>query len=451
MANKKLRSFEFANHSEQGKANHSGADEVDFFECNNGSIFLICQDNLHENSETRPARLAAQRIRYYLENEYVVNPVNALYNALIYTNGFIYEYGRKNDQNIDVCVHCAIVLIRDNKAYYSTFGETAVFFYNGKKNYLLSRGDKRMHYPLQHPEADPELEANPDYLLGKCRTINPDVNIEALIPMNNDMIILASKGFYNKVSDKMISKILSDPMPVQNKVYRFIDLANIAGGEENISVQLISFYNLNNSVRQFKPLEIRRPIAVKKQAVKYSEDIESTSDRSGLEKLAEKYITRPVKYVLIVLGLVVLGYMVYDLFIYDPVPALKLNAQIHSSGENHLTTSREVTDLPVKTAPFVNQALSDTIYLVKQGDTWGRIYSQFGVCSWFIRTHSSNKGRFDTNENPVAGSRISIPLLYSGRPELNPRFYMEFSLEATGTRCENAGQALVDSFFDRHF
>jgi PPM family protein phosphatase len=450
MANKKLKNFEFANHTEKGKLYKENTDEVVFFECANGSIFLICQDNGELGLETSPAKLAAQRIQYYLENEYVANPVNALYNALIYTNGFIYEYGRKNDKYKGAQVHCACILIRDNMAYYSTFGEIAIYFFNGKRLHLLSQGNKRST-PVSQPISD-NLEtsddtSNPNFLLGKSRDINPDVNTEALVPLNEDMVLLCSRGFFESVSEKNISKILYDPMPVQTKVYRFVDMANIAGGEENISIQLISFYNIDHAERKFKPLDVRKSIPVKRQVRNNKTEVPTGVDeKSKLQQLSERYLTGPVKIALLILGALLFAYMVYDLFIHDPMPPVK------SSDRNVIvndTTSAIVIEKldaePVETVSS-KKLPADQSYLVKAGDTWGRIYTQFGVCSWFIRNHESNKGKFDADDNPIAGSRLQIPIVYSARRDLNPDFYQEFSLQKTGSRCENANQEFIDRF-----
>jgi hypothetical protein len=109
MSTKKLKNFEFANHTEKGKIHLTNTDEVLFFDCPNGSVFLICQDRGENTTENSLSALAVQRIRYYLENEYVVNPVNAIYNALIYTNGFIFEYARKKRNSTRV--HSCSVLV----------------------------------------------------------------------------------------------------------------------------------------------------------------------------------------------------------------------------------------------------------------------------------------------------------------------------------------------------
>ncbi len=446
MANKKLKNFEFANHTEKGKIRQVNTDEVVFFECANGSVFLLCQDNEEKELETSPAKLAAQRMKYYLENEYVANPTTALSNALIYTNGFIYEFGRKNDEYKNACVHCACILIRDNQAYYAAFGETAIFFYNGKKIHLLALGEQQSDANVQY-ETEKTTQQAQGFLLGKTRDIIPEVNTEPLLPVNGDMILLASKGFYARLSDRNILKVISDPMPVQTKIYRFVDLASIAGGDENISIQLISFYNLDQQQREFKPIEARRLVTPKRRIVA-DRSVEANAKLSGgvMQQYGEKYLTGPVRITLIVIGALLLAYMVYDLFIYNPMPPVET-----SRPQEETIVGSESAEVMPEMTPQARQTPADVVYVVKSGDTWGRIYSRFGVCSWFIRNHADNSRKLDSDDNPVAGRSLDIPLVYSSKKELNPDFYQEFSLEKTGSRCENANQAFLDAFKAANF
>ncbi len=443
MANRKLKNFEFANHSEKGKKKEINTDQVVFFESPNGSVFLVCQDNNDKEVENGPASLASQRIRYYLENEFVVNPVNALYNALVYTNGFLFEYGRKTEGFDNTGVHCACILIRDNQAYYSVFGNTSIYFFNGNKTFLLAKGEDIPEISSDEADVKNEPEVNALPLLGLSKTIKPEINIDPLVPLNSDILLMCTSGFYEKVSLKNIQKILADPMPVQTKVYRFIDMASLAGGEENVSVQLISFYNLDHQARAFKPAEkktIRKATTKKKSAGTTTQTLSST-----IQELKEKVSKPGLKHLLIAIAAIVLGYMFYDLFIHDPMPPVKVRSEQAVNDTNEIAEAAEQESIQSRyTIP------GDTLYQVRAGDNWSRIYTRFGVCSWFIRSHPDNTGRFDNDDNPVAGRQITIPLIYSAREEFNPDFFRDFSLEQTGSRCENANQDFVDAFKARY-
>jgi serine/threonine protein phosphatase PrpC len=154
--------------------------------------------------------------------------------------------------------------------YYSALGDLAIYFFNGKKNILIAKGkEEKIEATVKEQNTDDTIEEIcTGYLLGMERNISPEVNIDPLVPLDNDMLLIASKGFYGVLAEKNIQKILVDPMPVQTKVYRFLDMANIAGGEENISIQLISFYNLEHKERKFKVLEIPKRTGAKKKVEK---------------------------------------------------------------------------------------------------------------------------------------------------------------------------------------
>lgn len=451
MANRKLKNFEFANHSEIAKGREVNTDQLEFFECPNGSVFLICLDDSSQTPESSPALLANQRIRYYLENEFVEKPGDALYNALIYTNGFIYEYGRKNPEYANASVHCAVMLIRNGRAWYVTLGETALFFFNGKKPYMISQGAVAIN-----PSPVKELQqADTDLLfLGRNKEIDPLVNTKALVPLNGDMVLMASQGFYKYISDKNLAKILEDPMPVQTKVYRLVDMASVSGSEDAISVQLISFYNLDNTERFFVPVEPRKTKPIKKVPVSdKTTDAATSSETSGNPYVlrAKEYLSRPlVRVLLLLLFVTLVSYMVYDIFIRDPMPpvrvALERPTEIIQSEEPAVEEMQPTSQTPAVAVSIPE----DRVYLVRSGDTWGRIYSQFGVCSWFIRTHPVNEGKFDSDENPIAGTRINIPVIYSARQELNPDFFREFTIQKTGSRCENANEEFLERFRRDH-
>lgn len=445
MANKKLKNFEYANHTTRGKSTGINSDDLTFFECINGSVFIICDGNANGSSEVKPSALTIERLKYYLENEFVENPSDAVYNALVYANGFIYEYARKNPEFNDPRVSCSVLLIRNNESYYCVVGNSTINFFNGKRLFVLAKG-----YESINSSGEKTDDALSDgFFLGEKQNIVPEVNREPLIALNDDMILLGSDGFTEFVSEKQILKILNDPMPVQTKVYRFADMALHAGSEDNITVQLLAFYNLGHSERKFAPIRIKGKKTIKDANVGRKE---KSDDSSGKDKtpqtelipILEKLENPAVKYTLLALGILLVIYMFYDLFLYNPVRPVKFEP-INNQEQLIEQSQEEVTATAGSKIP------EDHIYIVQPGDNWSRIYTQFGVCSWFIRNHPPNSGKFDSADNPVAGSRINIPVVYSSKENLNPDYYQEFSTEKTGSRCENADQEFLDNFKGSHF
>jgi protein phosphatase len=439
MANKKLKNFEYANHTSRGKSTGVNSDDLAFFECINGFVFIICDGKATGSSEVKPSALTIERLKYYLENEFVENPSDAVYNALVYANGFIYEYARKNPEFNDPRVSCSILLIRNGESYYSVAGNATINFFNGKKLFVLAKGDESL---INSSEKSGDMLSE-GFFLGEKQNIVPDVNREPLIALNDDMIMLCSDGFTDFVSEKQVLKILGDPMPVQTKVYRFADIAAHAGSEDNITVQLVAFYNLDHSERKFVPFRSKGKKMIRDANLLRKEQTDNSSQKV-FNPITEKLENPAVKYTLLALGILLVIYMFYDLFLYNPVRPVKY--ETISNQEQIVEEFQEgVTDASEIKIP------EDRIYTVQPGDNWSRIYTQFGVCSWFIRNHPPNRGKFDSADNPVAGSRINIPVVYSSKEDLNPDFYQEFSTEKTGSRCENADQDFLDNFRENQF
>jgi serine/threonine protein phosphatase PrpC len=449
MANKKLKNFEYANHSIKGKTMSGTSDKLAFFESINGAIFIICDGNILEGIHVQPSELTIERIKYYLENEFVDDPSDAVYNAIVYANGFVFEYARKNPDFKNPRVSCSVILIRDNQCFYSVVGNASVDFFNGKKLFALAREES-----VQMGKDTVINEKNTEKVyIGKSKNIVPEVNKEALVPLNDDIILLSSDGFYNTVTERSVQKILNDPMPVQTKAYRLIDTAIHAGTEDSASVQIIAFYNLDHTQRKFSPIKTRaNRLLREKLSNKKEDDSESESESKQVESSTLASLKRTLeqpatKYTIIILAALLVIYMFYDLFLYDPVPSVKLSQPAVDETSNLSDDEETAADSLNDSAKKVPD---DRVYRVQSGDTWGRIYSRFEVCSWFIKNHPPNRGKFDSDENPVAGSQINIPLIYSGRSDLNPDFYQEFSLERTGSRCENASEDFLKKFREEY-
>ncbi|MFW5792989.1 MAG: PP2C family protein-serine/threonine phosphatase [Bacteroidota bacterium] len=408
MATRKLKTFEYAYHSQKYSDNEQIRETVGAFETPNGYALILCSAYSNEQKDAKAAEIALERVSYYLENDFVDDPAQAVVNALVYASGYIHEYGYKHENFEGMKAACLCVLIRDNKVYFSNIGENALYFFNGRKLYPLA-------YTTKGDEDEEQV------LLGSDKIITPSACEHPFIPVDDDMLLICSEQFLETIPEKSVKTILSDPMPLHTKVSRLVDLETQLSGKENVSIQLITFYNIENIERSFTPVQ--------------NEKKKIVSDNFKLPRI----IKHPIGN-MIIIGMIALFffYMVYDLFIHNPNPSsdLKISEEVKEQVDEH-------TDLAAEKALFVPP---DTIYSVKSGDTWGKIYERFGVCSWFIKNHKPNIGKFDRAGNPVAGIRINIPLMYSSKENFNPDFYKEFSTEKLGGSCQNANAAFLKDF-----
>lgn len=417
MATRKLKNFEFAGLHNAEAGSLDALHSFDAFETPNGFVFLVSGASLPVEGEQQLGEIINERIRYYLENEVLVDPVEAVRNALVYANGFVFEKRRKEPEfgGGEASVLC--LLIRDEKVYYSWMGNASLFLYTGKRRFTLT-------WPvvagLDH---DTGSETKQMVFLGRNQLAEPGVCSKALVPVDDDMLFLATGYAWPGLREKAFCGVLADSMPTHTKVQRLLKLVGEQEPETPMAAQLISFYNLAQTERSF--------VAGK-----------SAPAPSVIEKIQSKIEYKPkstlVKSLFIALGIVILAYMFWDIFLNNP--QRPVNVQVSR------TAVEETDSLAMDSVAMAQESGAEAIlpgdveYVVRSGDTWGSIYRQYEVCSWFIRNHPPNDGKFDAADNPVFNTTLVIPTRYSASRRLNPSYYREFTTDKVGNSCQNVNQ-----------
>lgn len=439
---KKLRNFEFGNHTDKGLVRTENEDYLGYFETINGHAFAVCDGMGGAVGGSVASRLAVDCIRIYLENEFFEDPQIAVHNAILFANGQIYDNALKNPDLKGMGTTCLLVLIRDNVVYYGHVGDSRIYLFASGKLFrltkdhsvvedMLSHGVITEEEAFNHPRKNEILQA-----LGVKAHIEPTLAVSPYKPVDDDILLLCTDGLSSMVKEKAIKRVLDDNMPLQTKAMRLVRMANEAGGHDNTTVQLIQFYNLSNTKRELVPLKI-------------SEETDNPAEDESQSKIMALLNYRPwVKPLVFALAGLFLAYMVYDLFFRNPVKEVGKRTtpseQTQKATDTVASSSSPVASnqLPAVKAPKVP---ADTVYQVRSGDTWPVIYQKFGVCSWFIKTHPKNKSQLTSGGEPLKNARLHIPLKYSSRQNLNPDFYKEFDNAIIGSGCSNVNEGFKDN------
>jgi len=416
MTTRKLKNFEFAGQALPESSNQKQIHAFDAFETRNGFVFLVSgSDRLPESTE-QVSQVAIQRVRYFFENEQIDDPMEAVRTALVYVNGYLYELGRKKPGfgAGHACMLC--VLVHEKKVYYAWMGDVFLLFFNGKKIYPLIAHEKEKGYDTGY--------------LGSRQTAAPNICEQAFVPVDHDVLLMASGSSWKELREKALIGVLTDNMPTTTKVQKLVKLAGATLPFCHLSAGMISFYNLEESI----------PGGLQAKS-KYSAG-GNRKTKTGKTSLS---VNQNVKIMIVILAILALVYMIYDLFLFDPEKPLSrdIPVQVIPKTEPAIDQPDVITETPaLATLP------DDVRYTVRRGDTWSRIYQQFEVCSWFIRNHPPNAGKFDTSNNPIFNTVLMIPVMYSGSQTLNPNFHQEFSTEKLGNACQNANEAFLKRFME---
>lgn len=109
-------------------------------------------------------------------------------------------------------------------------------------NELVRSGQISKEDAEHHPMKNVVLRA-----LGTEETVNMD--IKTIIFEEEDLLLLCSDGLSNKVTEKEMIHILKDNQGLEEKAAALIELANNHGGEDNITLVIVEFFDNESGER----------------------------------------------------------------------------------------------------------------------------------------------------------------------------------------------------------
>lgn len=442
MATKKFNTFEYASMVKTGKSETSTLHRYDAFETPYGYAFVLIANDQDNEQQAELSEIAMKRIKYFLENEPDEKSEHVTKSALIYTSGYLYQFVNKNPSFKAGRISCLCVLYCNEKVYYAWTGNVELMLFTGKRLFLLTvkeAVDKTdgNNDPSERNRSNITVQ---EEFLGSHSFVKPLSGNTCVEPVSGDKLIMASGNITNRLQLKEARRILCDNMPLQTQVARIMHENQGITDAHSSTLIVIRFYELKNTERKLPSKQL-----VSKPILSHDKKSNHTKVEKTI-KHKQKSLFKIIKNAFLVIALVMVGYFIYDLFIFDPHPPVGLPGDLSRiEWQATIQPADTLNDYDTPERPVVP---GDVVYTVRGGDTWGRIYTQFGVCSWFIINHPPNTGRFGREGSLLAGQRLHIPVKYSGKPELNPYYYREFATEKVGERCENVGQEFRQAFED---
>ena len=157
----------------------------------------------------------------------------------------MYQHSLKNEQCHGMGTTLIVAVIIGNQMLISHVGDSRLYTFSNNNctqitkdhtyvNMLLELGQINEEEAREHPRKNAILKA-----VGTESTIEPDFYIVTIDPPM--YVLICSDGLSNKVSEGEFAAILTLDSPIDVKGRNLIQLANDSGGEDNISLILMSF------------------------------------------------------------------------------------------------------------------------------------------------------------------------------------------------------------------
>lgn len=245
-----LKNFDFASITDKGRVRERNEDFLAYFDTLNGHVFVVCDGMGGHNAGDVASELAVESVGNYFNQKYYSNPFEAVENAINYANKAVYNHANGNDYLNGMGTTIVLLLIRDDRIYYGHAGDSRLYLFknnildqltvdHSRVQELLNSGRISQKEALDHPLRNEITRA-----IGLSLRFEPEVSPKALIPEDNDLVMICTDGLTNMLRDDEIVKCLSNLLNLNDKAARLVSRANKNGGLDNISVQLIKFHNL---------------------------------------------------------------------------------------------------------------------------------------------------------------------------------------------------------------
>lgn len=246
-----LKNFDFASQTDKGKVRAKNEDFIAYFDTFNGHVFVLCDGMGGHNAGDVASELAVESVRDYFNDDYYSNPFEAIEGAIIYANEMVYKHSIANNHQNGMGTTIVLILIRDDRVYYGHAGDSRLYLYKNNVldqmtldhshvQHLLSQGRISKKEAQKHPRRNQITKA-----LGLSKHFEPEISPKAIIPEDDDILLLCTDGLTSLVSDKEMQSVLESHHDLNGKATKLISKANKKGGDDNISVQIIKFHNIN--------------------------------------------------------------------------------------------------------------------------------------------------------------------------------------------------------------
>jgi len=248
---KSLHNFSFGIATHIGHVRITNEDFSGNFETKNGYVFLVCDGMGGHLGGAKASKIAVEAIKKSLQSFDYKTPFEALSQSITTANETILEYAEKNPNITGMGTTCAAILIIGSDVYYAHVGDSRIYLFSNKKlirttrdhsviQKMIDLGQLTEEEAAKHPRKNEISNA-----LGRRDMKPPTVCKIPVQAAKGDVFLICSDGLTNMVKDAEIEAILMNTLEMQDKANMLIDMANKAGGIDNITVQLVEINQSN--------------------------------------------------------------------------------------------------------------------------------------------------------------------------------------------------------------
>ena len=252
-----LKNFTYSGKSVSGSERENNEDRYDYIHTVNGDLFILCDGMGGVKGGEIAAEKAVEAIKHFVSNEWIENPKVLLKKAMFFANESIINETKKYAGINMMGTTAVVLLLRENNIYFAHAGDSRIYYKTGSKLFRLTNDHSYVQDLINKKiitEEEAKLHTRRNEItqaLGIANILEPDIYSSAIKPADDDYILLCSDGLSSFVDNVEILEIINLDEKIKKKNNLLIKKATANDSDDNITVQLIHFYNTGRSKSKF--------------------------------------------------------------------------------------------------------------------------------------------------------------------------------------------------------
>ncbi len=231
-----------------------------------GHLFVVADGMGAHAAGELASRLAADLIPHHYHKHQRSLPADALARSISDSNGEIYRRGQANPEFRNMGTTASVLLLLPEGAIVAHVGDSRVYRLRGQQFDQLTFDHSLVWEMQASGEVNEETIRSgviPKNVITRSLGPNPNVQVdlEGPFPVRvGDQFLLCSDGLSGQISDEEIGVILQAFSPSE-AAQLMIDLANLRGGPDNITVIIVSVKDASAETKngEIGPTQAKRP------------------------------------------------------------------------------------------------------------------------------------------------------------------------------------------------
>jgi len=248
---RELTNFHYISLTDVGRQRSNNEDSSGYFDTPNGHVFVVCDGCGGLPCGERASQCVVNSMKFFFNNFYYKDPIDAIRDAIKYAHNFLISEGEKDWECAGMATTVVLVLIRYNKIYYGHVGDSRIYLLCGRDfrqithddsyvQHLVDKGEITQEQAETHPRKNELLQ-----VMGQTNGMpEPHVCQQPIMPSNGDLLMLCTDGLFNMVPQHEMMAVLSQRGYIEDKGAQLIKTALDNGGLDNVTLQIIKFFNV---------------------------------------------------------------------------------------------------------------------------------------------------------------------------------------------------------------